>query len=269
MPRSALQRRLRTGAVNVGAILVALTVTSCDSLRLTLYPDAPPKPAQVAEEFSKFEAGWKALEAAYPQESNPAAAYVAAGYTRADRACNEFFTNLRKLRNDTSMAKDTTRDIAASAGIIASLATVPTAVLTGMFGATGVFPGVVDDFQKTFLFAEAGDSLYPLVSSMMAKYRVMFPAIGYTVDIQEKDKNGVIVRSSITREGADRLNATLRVRQHATLCSVPYLTYVLKTGIIEISKEAPAKPPEKPADGKAPDKTLGANGTPPATTDKK
>jgi len=236
------------GRAALGAACLAaatLVLGGCDQLRLTLYPTPPPTPAQVAEEYTKFEKGWADLKlslGANATDDDVAAAYVSTGYARADKACNYFFTNLRKLRNDTSMAKDATRDLAASAGIITSLATVPTALLTGMFGATGAFPGVVDDFQKTFLFAEAGDSLYPLVSSMMARYRVMFPVVGYTVT-KPDGKND-------PRDGATRLNATVRVRQHATLCSVPYLTYVLKTGVLEISKEAPTKPADgaKPGD---------------------
>src|SRR5678809_1398214 len=39
---------------------------------------------------------------------------------------------------------------------------------------------------------------------------------------------------------ATRLNASQRVRQHATLCSVPYLTYIVKTGVTEIDKPAPS-----------------------------
>ena len=214
-----------------GLILAVLVVglASCDQAKLTLYPTPPPKPADVVHEFNDFNNAWNGINATSSDEA--AVAYVSMGYLVADRACGNFFTNLRKLRNDTSLAKDVTRDIAASAGLIASLTTVPTSVLTGLFGATGAFPQVVDDFQKTFLFAEAGDSLYPLVSSMMASYRLNFPAVDH--DVVVTDASG----KQITLRGATRLNANLRVRQHAVLCSVPFLSYILKTGVIEITKD--------------------------------
>lgn len=231
--------RLRAGVRGLACAVLAVSLSACDSLKkLALYPDPPPQPADVVKEFNDFNVVWAKIRETETTEEATAVAYVSMGYLVADRACNTFFTNLRKLRNDTSMAKDVTRDLAASAGIITSLASAPTAVLTGIFGATGVFPGIVDDFQKLFLFADAGDSLYPLVSSMMASYRVNFPAIER--DQPASDATGAAIvdkdKKAVTLPAASRLNASMRVRQHAALCSVPYLTYILKKGVLDLTK---------------------------------
>ncbi|MBS0538239.1 MAG: hypothetical protein JSR47_05760 [Proteobacteria bacterium] len=239
MRLGGIRVRMRAGAYGAVCAGLVLSLSACDTFRnLALYPSPPPLPADVAGELRDFDDAWTKIKKVEGTDAATAVAYVSMGYVVADRACNAFFTNLRKLRNDTSMAKDVTRDLAASAGIITSLASAPTAVLTGIFGATGVFPGIVDDFQKTFLFADAGDSLYPLISSMMASYRVNFPAIAADLDAREPSTAPILdkEKKQIQFKKATRFNATQRVRQHAALCSIPYLTYVLKTGVLELTK---------------------------------
>lgn len=114
----------------------------------------------------------------------------------------------------------------ASAGLISALASAPTTVLAGLFGATGVVPGVVGDFQNIFLFAEAGDSLYPQINTAMSQFRSKF-SIG----------NG--------KFSPNRLTADLRVRQHAAICSLPFLHHVVTSGVKElvIAIDSPVPPP--------------------------
>jgi len=194
---------------------------ACSDLRKDLYPAEPPQPSAVFDDYSKFRIEWAKLggDDLAGGQTDAVKAYVSLGYAMADRECLKFFTNLRKLRNDTDFSKDLARNLMASAGLISALSSAPTAVLAGLFGATGVVPSVVGDFQKTFLFAAAGDSLYPQISTAMARYWAMFPASG----------SGATV---------NRLTADMRVRQHAALCSLPFLTHVVNTGIKDLEVEA-------------------------------
>lgn len=203
------------------------TVQACDSFRTGVYPAPPPTSAAVFNDYAAFEAVLGQIGG-----NDPVQAYVATGYLLAQQECLKFFTNLRLLRNDTDFAKDIARNVMASAGLISALASVPTAVLAGLFGATGVVPGVIGDFQNIFLFAAAGDSLYPQIYTAMEGYRQKFRADDPTQ--------------------VNRLNADMRVRQHAAICSVPFLTYVVATGLketkIEVDKpgERTLMPPPAP-----------------------
>ena len=47
----------------------------------------------------------------------------------------------------------------AAAGVITSLTGASTATLTTLFAGTGLVPGIVDSFQKTFLLGEVGDKI--------------------------------------------------------------------------------------------------------------
>jgi hypothetical protein len=203
--------------------IAGFAISGCDQARAYLYPKPPPTAQQIAADSNALSTQLGVLERndAINFKNDPdssksfrdTADYVSAGYKLAEENCLFYFTNLRLLRNDTEFYKDLSKNIIASAGIISALATVPTAVLTGTFGATGIVPGVVDSFQKNFLFADAADSLFPLISSAMAAYRFKFPP----------DDSSLV----------NKYNASLRVRQHAALCSVPYLSYVVKLGVTQ------------------------------------
>ena len=192
--------------------------TASSSFREHLYPKLPPGPAAINADYNSFNEALgrisKDPNGSAPTSDVAVQAYVTAGYDLAEKTCLEFFIRVRQLRNDTRFTKDAMRNAMASAGLISALATVPTSVLAGLFGATGAAPAIVDDFERTFLFADASDSLYPLIFSAMHKFRDDFP-------VDKPDK-------------VNALNADLRVRQHATLCSLPYLTYVVKTAVKEV-----------------------------------
>jgi hypothetical protein len=122
----------------------------------------------------------------------------------------------------------------AAAGVIGSLAGASTATVTTLFGATGLVPGVVDSFQKTFLLGEVGDPLFATISSAMTTYRNKFPPDSSQVN---------------------RFNATMHVRQHATLCSVPYLLHVVQVGVQSLSDTST---PSQQGGGGAKGRTSGA-----------
>jgi hypothetical protein len=229
---------LHNGAVTcrgVGGRLITLLAvvwslgacTASTAFREHLYPKPPPAPGAILSDYAAFNSTLKTIrEVSGTNADDDVRAYVTSGYDLAEKACLDFFTKVRQLRNDTSFAKDAMRNVMASAGLISALATAPTSVLAGLFGATGVAPSIVDDFERTFLFADASDSLYPQIFTVMRKYRIKFPAAAANV-----------------------YTADMRVRQHATVCSLPYLTYVVKTGVKEVKIGiSDEKPGEKPGD---------------------
>jgi hypothetical protein len=214
-------------ACNTAAVAVAMALAGCDFSPKHLYPAPPPSPAQIAADFNSFETNWEQMNGA---GSEAAAAnlvtgpdtgnnidvrrYVTSGYDIAEQQCLRFFTSLRQLRNDTEFYKDASRNALAAAGVITSLTGASAASLTTLFASTGLVPGIVDSFQKTFLLGEVGDTLFPRISSAMTVYRNKFPPDSPQVN---------------------RFNATMRVRQHATLCSVPYLLHVVQVGVQSLS----------------------------------
>lgn len=218
------------------ALLVVVTClsgcTASSAFRERLYPKPPPTAAAIRADYESFNEALQTIRRKTPELSvdDALTAYTATGYDMAEKACLDFFVRVRQIRNDTAFAKDAMRNAVASAGLISALATAPTSVLAGLFGATGAAPAVVEDFEKIFLFADASDSLYPQIFSVMQKYRDKFPA---------QDHTQVTV-----------LTAETRVRQHATLCSLPFLTNVVRTGVkdvrIEKAKSAAERAKETP-----------------------
>jgi hypothetical protein len=217
----------RAPLVACSTAAVAIALAGCDLSPKHLYPDPPPSPAQIATDFNSFKTTWEQMNGAGSEAADAnlvtgpgtgnsidVSRYVASGYDIAEQQCLRFFTSLRQLRNDTDFYKDASRNALAAAGVITSLTGASTATLTTLFAGTGLVPGIVDSFQKTFLLGEVGDTLFPRISTAMTNYRNKFPPDSPQVN---------------------RFNATMRVRQHATLCSVPYLLHVVQVGIQSLS----------------------------------
>lgn len=212
----------RTGARLIALLAVVWSLGACsasNAFREHLYPAAPPSPSAIYADYQSYSNARDLIRKFTPEkplsDDDVAKAYVTSGYDLAEKACLDFFVKVRQIRNDTAFAKDVIRNAMASAGLISALATAPTSVLAGLFGATGVAPSIIGDYEKIFLFVDAGDSLYPQVYGAMHSYRIKFPV-----------------------NDADKVNfytADMRVRQHATMCSLPYLTFLLKTAVKDVS----------------------------------
>ena len=220
------------------ALLVAAGLSACGtSAGYAPIPDRPPTAAEIAKTLATEEAGWTTvgeLTAGYNKRNQasytPAEFYVLTGYDKADRACDEFFVRIKTLRSETTFTKDTLVAAGAAAGVVASIVSAGTTALTTLFGATGLVPSAVDNFNKLFLLSEIADDIAPKISTAMAEYRTKNPV-----------------------KGTDRITAVDRVREHAQACTIPFMIHLAKTGTANTKVEVKdttggnTQPPAAPA----------------------
>jgi hypothetical protein len=212
----------RLCAASVCSLALAALLTGCQGgFNQYVNPSPPPTPAAVYDEFNAFNIAWSNLRQAVVKEGNdptPAAReaadkttaqyFVSHGYDLAATNCILYFDRIRNLRNETNFTKDLLVSIAAASGLVAGLAGASAAALTAIIGGTGIIPRAVDDFNKTFLLSDIADAVSPAIHTGMASYR-------------EAHKP----------ENATQFDAAQLVREHARICTVPFMLDVAKKGI--------------------------------------
>ena len=253
---------VRLCAGSVCSLALAGLLTGClNSFNQYVNPSPPPSPAAVYDEFAAFNIAWSNLRQAVVKEGdNPtsevrdaadrttAKYFVTHGYDLAATNCILYFDRIRNLRNETNFTKDLLVSIGAASGLIAGLAGASAAALTAIIGGTGMIPSAVDDFNKTFLLSDIADAVSPAIHTGMASYR-------------EAHKP----------ENATRFDAAQLVREHARICTVPFMLDVAKKGIgnttIVSNKPATSVPGATP-EGTTTTGTAGTTttGTPRAST---
>jgi hypothetical protein len=223
------------------ALALACTVllSACHGSNVGINPPPAPTPDQISKSDADFESVWNAIKSSVaqdnPSETNldnvTAQRFVAAGYYLTARGCDEFFKQNRNLRNDTGFVKDLAVSASSASGFIAGLSGAAINVLTGFLGATGIIPGVVNNFDKTFLISDIADSIYAPVMSGMKNYRSTNPP-----------------------DSATRLNALERVAEHARFCTVSSMLDIAKaklssTTVVVLSEIRSGQPPAAPQAG--------------------
>ncbi len=197
--------------------MVALTLAGagCSGGSISgLTPSPPPTYEGIAKEYKEFTDRWNsARQGRTISDDQLAVRYVAHGYDLADRACLQYFTRLRELRNRNNFTSNTLSAIFAAGGVVAGLSGVASPILVGLFAAGGLVPSTVESFNNIYLLAEVGDDLYPKIYEAMAKFRAESPA----------DGSGKVA--------IDRWNAEMLVQQYAALCSVPFMTAAVNQGV--------------------------------------
>jgi hypothetical protein len=224
------------------AIACATGLVGCGGkLDGAITPAPPPTAAEVAIDGEALRTAWSQLRVeavAFPPLSPAAASdpelqtvqyFVMVGYNRGVMSCGNYFNQNRRLRSETSFAKDTLVSLGTAAGTIAGLAGA-----TAVLGTTGIVPLAVDNFNKTFLNADIADAIEPKVRTGMGDYRTANP-VGT----------------------ATAANAIDRVREHAQLCTIGNMLDIAKTALNNIgvgatSSDAPPSGGESPTGGGAP-----------------
>jgi hypothetical protein len=215
---------------------IAVNLAACSSSRKSagLFPPDPPTDAAVATEQRDLDQVWRGIPGGTDGEK--AVYFVNAGFKRVEEECGRFFSATARLQSETSFAKDTLTSAASAAGVIASLATAPTTVLTGIFGASGLFPKVVDDFNQIFLFASVSDELSGQIKSALEDHssqNSVDPPSGASFCVGTSDC---------------QRKATKLVHDHAYFCTISNLKHVVKTSVAN-SCVTSAPPSGAPATG--------------------
>jgi hypothetical protein len=245
------------------ALACTLVLPGCfESFKGGINPPPAPTSQEISQSYTDFQGVWNTIKTSVAQEGQTgnlddltAQRFVAAGYDITKRGCDDFFRKNRNLRNETGLAKDTLVSASAATGFIAGLSGAAINVLTGFLGATGIIPGVLNNFDKSFLISDIADSIYSPIMTGMVNYRAANPP-----------------------DSATRLNALDRVTEHARICTVSSMLDLAKksignttikaepdtTGGDKGDKGAPGAPaPKSPAPAASTSssvKTIGRNG---------
>ena len=223
------------------AAAIAMTTTAINACGLlpqpSLTPDGPPTASQIDQTSRAFEDSWKELKGAGASATDQQKAqyFVTIGYERAASQCQVYFERLTSARQQNAFAKDTLVAAHTAAGLITTLAGASTGVIAALFGATGIVPATVDNYNKTFLLAEIADELYPKISGAMAHYRAQFPPEA----------------TNFPDNPTAKYRALEYVRSHASICTLPAMIAFAKAAAAAPTPEAPtntetAGPPPKP-----------------------
>lgn len=207
---------LRTLSKAATGALLAISMAACSGGSLMgLRSNEPPTYSEIVQEYRSFREQWDAALRTNAPITEPALAlhYVAHGYDLADRACLQYFTKLREIRNQTTFVSNTLSALFAAGGVIAGLSGVASPILVGLFAAGGLVPSTVESFNNVYLLAQVADDLYPKAAEAMAKYRLEHPA------------------DNVATTSFNRFNARERVQEYATLCSLPFMTAAINHGI--------------------------------------
>lgn len=198
---------IRTAAI---ALAGGIMLSGCGALPSpSITPDAMPSPADVTLHFREFDDAWRRLGELNPgdSESDLAAKFVSFGYDVSNARCTAFFNKVGGAQSQGNFAKTLSTSIGTGAGLVTALSGGTLGVLAGLFGATGIVPGIIDSYGKEFLLSELGDDLATKILSAMNDYRRNPP------------------------EKATKINAIQMVRSHASICTVPAMKAMVKAAV--------------------------------------
>ncbi len=210
---------IRTAAV---ALAGGMMLSGCGAVpNPSITPNAMPAPADVTVHFKEFDDAWGKLRDANPgaSENYLAEVFVAFGYDVSNARCGAFFNKIDGAQSQGNFSKTLSTSIGTGAGLVTALSGGTLGVLAGLFGATGIVPGIIDSYSKEFLLSELSDDLATKISSAMDKYSEAYPP-----------------------SKATRINAIQMVRSHASICTVPAMKAMVKAAVNGTEFKIVAKP---------------------------
>jgi len=210
--------RLWRNVTVVLGILFALGGCSPD-YNTFLFPPHPPKYDAMYVNQGEFDTQWDNFAsrsgAQNGNDNDTAKVFVSAGYRLAEEKCSLFFAKAKELEERNTFWKDTATTASAAAGTVLGLASAPLGVLTGIFGASGLAPKVIDDFNSIFLLSAASDELAGTVIGGMEKFQ----------------QDNAVKDFTCSGKADCQSRAVALVRAHANYCTINTLLALVKASV--------------------------------------
>jgi hypothetical protein len=187
---------------------VAAILCACSAVVPT--PPSSPEISVVAAQKTSTDPFWSNFGGTEAQQSQ---SFVEQGYILAHKQCVAFFKDVKSVQEQSGFIKNLSVTAAGAGGLVAGLANVSTSVLTGILGATGLLPGTIDNFTKSFGLATISDQLQGKVIQAMGDYETANPPSKFTT----------------------RYDAVVAVRGYAEKCSAPFMASLVNSAVSAVT----------------------------------